>query len=1611
MAEEEQETITKTTSRLARHLDKVKKLHPEVTLLPDSYYRHIKYFLFGTNDSSKPLDLKSPPPGGVNAIISDGKLSPGKKVIIKVVSPSNEDFTVADITKGTEKDGDVFFFPSDLVSILTSLAELFYKGDGKHVFNQTGLSDFKSESDNLKFVRLWGQVELAEEYKQRGFIVEERFLRFGSTKVKQLFEEVKKAAEEYEKTFKKLDTTDFEPKSEVEKQLIADLIPKILEKYEKYDEKIKPNLDSDQKFKDADEKIQEEIEKIIKNDQIIFFLPLYSGDNLKQFGELGLFDSSTNSFLINKRSSDSQIGLLDLTTDEHDQYKKFAKDSVKKFLDRYSEELTKQFIDPLFVEAKEEEKKEEEKPTEAPADSGDAETIEEVKFDSPVDQETFRKKIFEDIAKQLVANFTDQFIPQYFTSFPDFKDKLPTSYLNSVVKEIKQQVEKNVTAILEIEFAELEELKAKNLYSDEKFNPEVLESDWYKELIQQGVQYITNSPSPESQYSSFFIYLFEKFVVPQIDALRPPEEPGQTPEPSGAVVPPAIPVPPITPEITVQTGDITRLSQEEARQLQYEAAWLYNRAVYELSTSNGRELTADELRALQASIYEFTAQMQLEKSGDFSKLFGSATSRQRALIEFYTKNGYIETIQNLYSGLSRGKTGKDQIDTLLQKSLKESLNIDSPVFTENVKNTIDTLIIQYGLNQDFYAFDPVTKTVTQYSGNNQHDILWFIDNVPIERLAIILNIPASALKNDPTIIAALKETLKKYARYRASELSLHIQNTSLQNGLVKISAEDAEKIKNGDEQTIAKHLSFTGDLRNLSQKHGSDTVAAALDEKPDKNKEKILKQYKTFIPLWNQLTGSEQKLIYERYGIPVPRDFDPEIKKLDFIPEFILFDPSQLKTVKEIAESSKLNEQEKLELLAILEEKKQLEQDLEIAEIIAQYRREQELAYVLNNEFTNNSDLSELQEISNHTGENYDDLSYFEKFAADQEIQDGGSTEYEVAGAGGGLASRFSNSKLGKRLNSKIGKTFKKKLSPTDKTKKAANKAIEKTLSAVASKAVALIPGVGTAASAALLAMKNKVVREFVSGAILGGLAFLIGRTIWALGSIGGFIGGVIGGVVGAAVGGPAGAIAGVVTGANIGQAIMPQRWDSLAAGRGSTVITAVPPKLPESLEGLLGNTAGIGILAVGGFAFMGTAITFFTIFTIQSSFLIPVPSESMRKGSSPNLPPGQSLCWPTSGYLTQVDVSGHEGLYKVNGITQAIDVGCGETANCPDSNGENVNPPAIYASHDGIANIISIRDGYGLHIIIQSPQGYRTIYAHMSSTILPSGTTGPVSRGDLLGYMGATGNSIDQHLHYEYSGGLIRDILPSTPTIPPTNQIPGGTLLQIPVAENCSTGGELPTGFMAIGPQTPGNIVTTDSSLVSTPQIVCSWKDSQGLAAAINGNFYNSPTVPIGFGGSNPTKYYANAANRGGPEYMGFNMRSLIVNQSGIPSIIKIDQQWYNAGSFPIDAPQYSHAVTGLSEFTSDDGDRRQKTAIGLGEASGKCGTFTGEAVFLGAIQQGEWSDLKKLMQYCGATEFVFMDAGGSASFCSDTLNLPSTRPMPVNVGLKNAEIIKIGQ
>jgi murein DD-endopeptidase MepM/ murein hydrolase activator NlpD len=100
---------------------------------------------------------------------------------------------------------------------------------------------------------------------------------------------------------------------------------------------------------------------------------------------------------------------------------------------------------------------------------------------------------------------------------------------------------------------------------------------------------------------------------------------------------------------------------------------------------------------------------------------------------------------------------------------------------------------------------------------------------------------------------------------------------------------------------------------------------------------------------------------------------------------------------------------------------------------------------------------------------------------------------------------------------------------------------------------------------------------------------------------------------------------------------------------------------------------------------------------------------------------------WPAGGKITQRYVWYHKALDIANKAA-----------------------PAILAADSGKVVVAGWPDGwgYGNRVVIDHGNGFRTLYAHMSSVAVSVGQT--VNRGDVIGRMGSTGRSTGTHLHFE---------------------------------------------------------------------------------------------------------------------------------------------------------------------------------------------------------------------------------------------------------------------
>ncbi|MDR3072073.1 MAG: peptidoglycan DD-metalloendopeptidase family protein [Clostridiales Family XIII bacterium] len=119
----------------------------------------------------------------------------------------------------------------------------------------------------------------------------------------------------------------------------------------------------------------------------------------------------------------------------------------------------------------------------------------------------------------------------------------------------------------------------------------------------------------------------------------------------------------------------------------------------------------------------------------------------------------------------------------------------------------------------------------------------------------------------------------------------------------------------------------------------------------------------------------------------------------------------------------------------------------------------------------------------------------------------------------------------------------------------------------------------------------------------------------------------------------------------------------------------------------------------------------------------------------------------------------GHSGsfIYPMSGFGVSSVFGDGRAHTGIDMTNPVGSP--IYASESGVVTSAGWAGGYGILVTIDHGGSVQTYYAHMSETAVSSGQR--VAKGEVVGYVGMTGNTTGPHLHFEIRiGGACQDPL-----------------------------------------------------------------------------------------------------------------------------------------------------------------------------------------------------------------------------------------------------------
>ena len=132
-------------------------------------------------------------------------------------------------------------------------------------------------------------------------------------------------------------------------------------------------------------------------------------------------------------------------------------------------------------------------------------------------------------------------------------------------------------------------------------------------------------------------------------------------------------------------------------------------------------------------------------------------------------------------------------------------------------------------------------------------------------------------------------------------------------------------------------------------------------------------------------------------------------------------------------------------------------------------------------------------------------------------------------------------------------------------------------------------------------------------------------------------------------------------------------------------------------------------------------------------------------------------LCWPLPGHtyischFGEVDAFGNAGH-------RSTDIPAPEGT-------------PILAAHSGAVLVSGWNDSYGNQVLLDNSAALSTRYAHMTQTAVTAGEA--VTAGQVIGYVGSTGDSTGNHLHFEViQGGVQIDPLRFTFCKPPLQTV-----------------------------------------------------------------------------------------------------------------------------------------------------------------------------------------------------------------------------------------------
>lgn len=1044
------------------------------------------------------------------------------------------------------------------------------------------------------------------------------------------------------------------------------------------------------------------------------------------------------------------------------------------------------------------------------------------------------------------------------------------------------------------------------------------------------------------------------------------------------------------------------------RSANYETQWIYGRLIFELESA-GVELdfaTRDQLRRMVLN--QLTAE-------DVAALYANPTGRLRVLAKIRRQilqtplaAPFAEALVSQGVGTSTGQ---------LTQGLAGILGYDSTEDAGSLTIAANALLSTYG-----------TDALSLFDGTR----LDFSKPVDRQKLVALLNLSSQTVLTQAQA-EQLAQLVLGYLNIRVLDTVLTTQSDEVQ-GMLALDQADAAALSAASYSGFANHFTANHPLEQIkeaSKTSGPENYQRALTTTP----KHIEKQFQA---LWHSLSLRDQKIIYGFYNVAIPANVDADpSKKLPIIQEISQFNIGWLKTfdqaIKEQPTPKEINDYfsdlQNLHQVMVAQSEITmaylLALDVEKRNLLAQALYEEQQAQL----------ASQLQYVQAQIAAGVELEGEQQMLEAQMSaLVSGGPSAMNLRGyAPAQLATADSQASAVSGASSVAGAR-----------QRATNSALENKIQKAA-KLAQKYGGTwgklgGYAAEYLGTTEGRKKLQKILAGAAAGGLG------LWLLlsklgGAIRGAMGGVltgagIGGVVGTFILPGIGTAAGVFIGGAIGGAVGSGAMSGLfqsASGGGASAAGGTGAFSSSSLGGTSSAAAGgagaagtttattTSLTATAAIPLIGvlslSVIVFHVFLVIYGAFLVPSPTNTGSLGSS--IYGGVAACWPTTGTLKGMRVypNGNPHLTwrstfvspdgrRFSGPGTAIDI---------------IAPAGteIYTPFSGTAYFYSqtkgLSEDYGHHVLVVTDD-FALIFAHMIKTAQSAGTYAvPVRAGELIGYVGSTGNSDANHLHYEAIGIDVINIVPFTSEQKAQVSVDESKLYNLPVsATECAVqegeDDEAAEGYIAIGPAVESNIVASSADEITAgSSLTCDWwRSKTTLTAAINANYYNdggTRKIPVGLAGFGSTddsiQYYADPTSDTGVFDLSL-LHSIIIDTNN-------QVRWTQTNP----DQRGKLAITGLwaeGKSESDDAQQaKQRTVAAIGIDNGTCAgdTYTGQrVVYLATFKASSVDAAEARIKSCGATQVLHLDGGGSTAFCSSLYSQPTTRAVPVHFGIKEATV-----